>query len=221
MSDVKEKVATLTAYQKLSKVRVSIQSLVAQKKIKKSGKNTNRNFSYYELSDFMPYATQLFDEVGLLDAFNLLKDKAVITVYNTENPSETILFESTVVDATVNGVSAIQSLGSSHTYMKRYLYYNVLDLSDNDELDPLVGTDKLVIKPSTIDQISKIKSAYTSEEIASMLKRLKKENIEDVTFEDAEKMIKARAGKRESVNKPAEQKEPVVEKKVSSLDSIK
>lgn len=221
MSDVKETVAPLTVYQKLSKVRVSIQSLVAQKKIKKSGKNTNRNFSYYELSDFMPYANKLFDESGLLGTFNLLADKATITVYNTQNPNECIIFETTIVEAAVNGVSAIQSLGSSHTYLKRYLYYNVLELSDNDELDPLIGTDKLEVKPSTIDQISKIKDVYTAEEISSMLKRLKKNAIEDVSSEDAKKMIDARASKRESVGKPKEQKEPVVEKKVSSLDSIK
>ena len=39
------------------------------------------------------------------------------------------MFTSTIAEANVKGMLDIQQLGSKHTYLKRYLYYNYLNLT--------------------------------------------------------------------------------------------
>lgn len=219
MSDVKE----LNLYQKLSKVRVGIQNFVSSKKIKKSGLNTFTKFAYYNLNDFMPYVNQLFDEVGLLGKFDLNLDgvSATLIIFNTNKPDEFTVFVTPTADAGVKGSTAIQSLGATHTYLKRYLYQNAIELSDNDVFDPLQGSGILDTEAISEEQIVKISELYTEKEITDMLGRRKKASLGECTSGEADSMIDFRTKKpRISKSKPTEQKDPIVEKKVPSLDNL-
>jgi hypothetical protein len=129
----------MNVYEKLSKARVMLQTSV----IKKSGKNTHLNFSYMELDDFLPRVNEINDELKLLTVFSINREKATCILINSEKPEEQIIFESQTEHAKLQGNAApIQELGSQHTYMRRYLYLMVYEISESDSLDGAIGSDK-------------------------------------------------------------------------------
>ena len=125
----------LNVYQKLQKVRVEVQKL----NIKKSGKNAYANFSYFELKDFIPPVNELFDKYGLSSNFSIKENCALLYITDTDKLDDFVLFESPIADAQLKGCTPIQSLGAVHTYMKRYLYLNALELTEDDLLDKEAG----------------------------------------------------------------------------------
>ena len=128
-------------YQKLSDVRVKLQEM----ELKKSGHNKFANFKYYELGDFLPQTNKLFKEKGLLSAFNVTPEKATLTVFDSES-DKTLVFESHVVEAELGGKNSnpIQKLGALHTYLKRYLFLNALEIVEHDQVD---AVDPKAIEP--------------------------------------------------------------------------
>ena len=127
-------------YAKLAVVR----QLFLDANVKKSGVNRFAEFDYFELTDIVPVATELFSKMGLLLVDSITYEKATATVINIENPDEVIIFEAPAKDPTIeNGtkMSAIQGLGAYITYMRRYLYGLVLDLVERDEVDATIGKD--------------------------------------------------------------------------------
>ena len=182
-------------YQKLIEIRKEFHAL----NLKKSGKNKFAGYEYFELKDFVPEAVQLCHKYKALPIFNLDDTQATLTLINTEDPTEQITFTTPVADASGKGQLPIQSLGSQHTYLRRYLYLNLLDIVESDGIDGLSEEQKTVEpktdkKPSlaTDKQLEMIKSIYTNEELTTMLDRLNKD-IYSLTVQEASKMIKARS----------------------------
>ena len=129
-------------YRKLLDARLEF----LQRGIKKSGKNMNLAFYYFELEDIVPPATEIFDKVGLIALPNFIGDTATITIVNIDNPEETIVFsapfdkiEPIVSNAGKQVTNSMQTLGSSITYMRRYLYMIALDICEPDSIDPSIG----------------------------------------------------------------------------------
>jgi len=125
-------------YKKLQHARVMLQ----EKNLKKSGKNKFAGFNYYELADFIPSVNSIFDKVGLFSMFNIRDNVGTLVIINIENPTDTITFESPVKEAEIKGSTPIQCLGGIHTYMKRYLYLNALEIVESDMFDGKVGDKK-------------------------------------------------------------------------------
>ena len=123
-------------YEKLQQARVKLQDL----NLKKSGHNKFANFNYYELSDFLPQINKIFYEIKLFSKFDLLAEKATLTIIDIEEGSQ-IIFESDKTEAILKG-TAIQQLGATHTYLKRYLYLNALEIVENDFVDASIGKDE-------------------------------------------------------------------------------
>lgn len=128
----------LNVYAKLQKARVELQ----KKNLKKSGKNKFANFNYYELADFLPSINELFNELGLFSQFNIRENVATLTIINIQNITDVVMFESPVKEAEIKGSTPIQCLGGIHTYMKRYLYLNALEIVESDMFDAKVGDKK-------------------------------------------------------------------------------
>lgn len=122
-------------YEKLQKCRVELQKM----KLKKSGKNNFAGFAYYELADFLPAINELFSKNGLSSMFSIHEDEATLTIINSNKTDETITFTSPIADANIKGCTPVQSLGGVHTYLKRYLYINALEIVENDMFDGKVG----------------------------------------------------------------------------------
>lgn len=124
---------------KLQQVRVDLQN----RNVKKSGQNTYSKFSYYELSDFLPIVNELFLKHKLTSQFSLLKDKAELRIIDAET-NEVMTFETVVNhDIALKQVTGMQIIGAVNTYAKRYCYYNALELTENDLLDSIAGSDQL------------------------------------------------------------------------------
>ena len=110
--------------------------------VEKSGINRYAEFKYFELEDIVPVATNIFNELGLLllDSITYLEAKAILV--NTDNPEETIVFETPAKDPNIEDgtkMSAIQGLGAYVTYQRRYLYMLVLDIVEADPVDGTSG----------------------------------------------------------------------------------
>lgn len=114
--------------QKLQKARVMLQN----KKLKKTGFNPFQKFNYFELGDFLPQINEIFNELKLYSHFNLYQDKAKLVIICTET-NEQVQFTTPIQQVKEN--AKMQDIGAIHTYSKRYLYYNALEIIENDLID--------------------------------------------------------------------------------------
>jgi hypothetical protein len=126
----------MSVYKKLQKARV----LLNASSIKKSGKNKFAGYEYFELSDFIPTVNEIFDSVGLCGVVNF-GEQATLTIYDTDGDGQ-VTFSSPLVFAENAKGQAIQSLGSTHTYFRRYLWLLALELTEHDSIDSLPQEDK-------------------------------------------------------------------------------
>ena len=135
---------TMNVYQKLLKARAMFLASNTQK----SGKNMQLAFKYFELDDIVPIATSIFGEVGLISLVSFEGEKAVMQILNTDSPEEAVSFtapfkplEPIVSNTGKKATNEMQALGSSITYMRRYLYMIALDICEPDEIDSgMLGT---------------------------------------------------------------------------------
>ena len=134
---------TMNVYQKLLKARAMFLGSNAQK----SGKNFQLSFKYFELDDIVPIVTKIFEDVGLISLVSFEEDKAVMRILNTDNPDEVASFTTPfkpltpiISNSGKQATNEMQALGSSITYMRRYLYMIALDICEPDDVEPSLGT---------------------------------------------------------------------------------
>ena len=142
----------LNLLQKLQKCRVELQN----KNLKKSGENKFAGFKYYELSDFLPTVNELFDKYKLFSQFTLDNNTATLEIFDTEKTYksdefefyDSVAFTIPSEKVEIKGSNAIQNLGGSNTYLRRYLYLNALEIVENDMYDATRGktTNKTTTK---------------------------------------------------------------------------
>ena len=133
----------LNALQKLQIARVEF----LKAGVKKSGKNIHMEFQYFELADIVPTAETIFGKLGLLMVPTFGKEYAIARVYNCDNrEEEPIVFEApfTQIAPIISNsgkvvTNEMQALGSSITYMRRYLWQLVLDVIEADAIDATAG----------------------------------------------------------------------------------
>jgi hypothetical protein len=126
----------MTVFKKLQTARYEL----SQANVKKSGHNTYGNWKYYQLDDFIPAINKIFDKVGLCGVVTF-GEMAMLTIYDTDDGSS-IQFFSPIVYAENNKGQPIQVLGSTHTYLRRYLWLLALELVEFDLIDSLPQQDK-------------------------------------------------------------------------------
>lgn len=121
----------MNVYQKLNAAREKFH----QAKLKKSGHNKFAGYSYFELSDFVVPALQIFNEVGLCSTISFCKEYADMRIVNVDKPEEVITFTSPMSEANLKGCHAVQNLGAVETYTRRYLWVAALEIVEHDALD--------------------------------------------------------------------------------------
>lgn len=121
-------------YQKLQECRVELQ----QMNLKKTGKNSFAGYVYFELADFLPVVNEMFLRKGLTSIFNIDTEEASLTIIDIATGQQ-VRFTSPIADATIKGANPVQCLGGTHTYLKRYLYFNALEIVENDLFDNVQG----------------------------------------------------------------------------------
>ena len=117
-------------YKKLQEARVKLHST----QLNKSGENKFAKFKYFELGDFIPQVTEIFNKVGLCGVVSFTQDTAYLTVHETEGDGY-ITFTTPLVYASVEKTQPIQNLGSTHTYIRRYLWLMAMEIVENDVVD--------------------------------------------------------------------------------------
>ena len=167
-------------YSKLQKARVLLQELP----LKKSGFNSFAGFKYFELADFLPSINVIFDNLGLCSVFSISDDMATLRIFDSEHGG-VIYFKSPIADTVSRVVieggksPAIQALGSLHTYLRRYLLINALELVENDIVDATIKKDEpKSAKPVTVDVFDKMdaKTQELLEDIAMDVRMLLQKN---------------------------------------------
>lgn len=140
----KTEVVNLNVYQKLIMAREKF----LMSDINQSGKNMQLSFKYFELKDIVPTVTHIFNEIGLIAIDTFTDTMATLTIVNTDKPDETIPFTMPfnqiapiVSNAGKQVTNDMQALGSSVTYMRRYLYQIAMDICVNDEIEPTINGD--------------------------------------------------------------------------------
>lgn len=179
----------LTIFQKLQKVRKEL----LEEEIKKSGENTSGfKFTYFELKDFLPTATKLFDKYGLTPVFNIAIDNngieyASLDIYDGINK-----IEFTCPTAEAKGNNPIQQQGAKITYMRRYMYLIALDIVENDIVD---AQDQKEVAKTAIDYCTKYQFDQIKQYgklIAQELSEMKittTNQIKSLTVTEADKLV--------------------------------
>jgi hypothetical protein len=120
----------MSVYRKLQAARLEL----VNSGIKKTGHNSYGGWNYYELGDFIPTVHRLFDMVGLCGVVTF-NEVATLTVYDTEFTDQKIEFSTPIVYAEAAKGQPIQMLGSTHTYLRRYLWLLAMELVEADAVD--------------------------------------------------------------------------------------
>ena len=122
----------MNVFKKLQEARVKLHNTP----LNKSGKNNFAKFNYFELADFIPTVTKIFNDIGLCGVVSFNSTDAYLTVYNVDGETnDFVTFTSPLVMASMDRVQPIQSLGATHTYMRRYLWLMAMEIVENDAVD--------------------------------------------------------------------------------------
>ena len=126
----------MNTYQKLNIARGKFH----QQKLKKSGLNKFAGYQYFELSDFLIPALDIFGEVGLCSTISFNKDYAEMRIINVDNPDEfPIVITSPMGSAALKGCHEVQNIGAVETCQTRYLFVQALCVVEHDILDATTG----------------------------------------------------------------------------------
>jgi len=128
----------MSVYAKLQKARLQL----VTSGIKKTGHNKHGGWFYYELGDFIPTIHKLFDAVGLCGVVRF-GENATLTIYDTQG-GESIEFSTPIVYAEAAKGQPIQLLGSTHTYIRRYLWLLAMEIVEADAIDSQEQEEKPV-----------------------------------------------------------------------------
>lgn len=206
------------ALQKLQEVR----RIMATSPLKKTGYNGFSKYNYFQLDDFMPTATKAFEQVGLTPLFGYSPEQdentgethvyATMQIINSDQPDESVNYKLPWVSANQSN-NPIQNLGSTVTYLRRYLMMLALDLSETDVVDASAGgpedhskENKTVAEAKhaaqpkaqpamqqpkiSREQAEKIINLYTPQEIEALCKKLDKPALGEWTAIEAAKAIR-------------------------------
>lgn len=156
----------LNIYQRLLKARM----LFHASPMKKSGWNPHGKFPYFELSDIVPVAMKAMAEVRLVHQVWMTAEAASLTLYNVDLPSESMTFAVPWGESQLKAAQGAQNVGSSVTYLRRYLYMLLMDVIENDEVDAAARTDEpeQYAQPDAQDVFSRMSECGTLKELQSV-----------------------------------------------------
>ena len=135
----------MNVYEKLNAAREEFH----RAKLKKTGQNKFAGYQYFELSDFIIPALEIFKKHGLIGFVSFGKETAEMRVVNVEDPKDHLIIQSPMSTAALKGCHEVQNLGAVQTYLRRYLWVAALEIVEHDALDATVGRkgDAPVITP--------------------------------------------------------------------------
>ena len=188
----------INIYQKMQAIKEELLEM----NLKKSGLNKFANFSYYELSDFLPQIIKLCNKYNLFTQINFDKENGTLTIVNAENTDETISYITPTEELELKGCNKIQALGGTQTYLRRYLYMNAFDITENDLFDNIAGksttSNKSTSPAPQVDLKTKIEgfkkwletNNVSQDLIQITLEKYNVNNIDEMTLEQLTNVTK-------------------------------
>ena len=140
----------MTIFEKLNEARLRFQNAG----ILKSGKNAYAGYTYYELSDILPFINKIAVELKFCCVINFDKEIARLDFCDLEK-DEKITFTSPMSSASLKGCHEVQNLGAVETYIKRYLYQNCFEIVESDVLDETMNPADKTGGNSEVDNLIK------------------------------------------------------------------
>jgi hypothetical protein len=150
----------MTVYKKLQAARHEL----SKANLKKTGHNSYGGWFYYELGDFIPTVHKLFDAVGLCGVVTF-GETATLTIYDAESDGK-IEFSTPIVYAEAAKGQPIQLLGSTHTYLRRYLWLMAMEIVESDTVD----AEKQEVKQEPVKVVTKPPAKIEGKELPWQLK---------------------------------------------------
>ena len=185
------------------KLQQDVRVPISRAKLRKTGKNKHLGYEYFTLDDFLPAAIEWLAKAGLCTIFNIGYDTngvemATLTV---TDGIDRIVF--TIPTSSVPHQEGIFETGSKNTYCKRYLYMNLLELTEPDVAE-ITNTGKEDKAPkakakgtdtkATEKQIEMIRGLYDEENIAKMIEYYGVVSLEELTLKQASQAINKKKG---------------------------
>lgn len=133
--DELEEIKKMNIHEKLMNIKFDLLDC----DIKKSGHNDYAKYDYHELRDILPPVKRLCKKYRCLAHTDFPNtEHAVLTLINVDNREDTISVTSPrPILKELQRMNLLQSEGSYETYMKRYLYINLFDITEPDTIDAL------------------------------------------------------------------------------------
>lgn len=197
----------MNIYQKLAIARAEL----GNRPLKKSGVNKYAGYSYFELNDFIGEINKIFKELNLISVFNIKVNElgvetAFLDIVNADNPTETITFEAGTAEAGMKGATPIQMLGAKHTYMRRYLWLEAMEIAENDAQDAIPANERETTTKAQMATQGQLKiiAQQDPERVKKMLEFYKVNEIKDLTMKQASDAIKTFSKDKKAEETPNE-----------------
>lgn len=158
--------------------------------LKPTGYNKHGQFHYYQLSDFLPHTIDICSEIGLYEEYTEDEEYKTLVVKDVEQPTEARIFKMKKMEvppilptqpnekvgvAMQRAGNTVQTVGSVDTYYMRYLYRNLLKLTEPDFTEIMAERNAL---------IQAIQQNLPPQHIQSILSKKNKFRLEDLTNEE-------------------------------------
>ena len=191
---------TANIYKRLAEARLRFM----RAGVKKTGINRNAEYKYFQLDDIVPTATDILNGLDLLFITTFPNNIPTGTLYDMRDESKCLIFNSYTDDEpllTSKGnriMTPIQEKGAKETYQRRYLYMQLLDITEGDLIDSGLNDDesektpvpKKSTKPVTAEEREETKKELINEsgeasptQITAIKKGLKKLRDKDEKYE--------------------------------------
>lgn len=180
----------LNVYQKLGLARQRFHAT----ELRKTGRNTFANYSYFELGDFLVPALRIFEECGLLAVVSFSESYATMHIIDMDAPDQRIIIESPMGSAALKGCHEVQNIGAVETYQRRYLWVAALEIVEHDALDATTGGKEpeqpaKTLTDSDLVMIQQLCEAVGGNQAALICNAYKIEALPDLTPSQAKAVI--------------------------------
>jgi len=165
--EVKKEIIDTTKLNLFTKLQI-VRAELSKMNLKKSARNDFSKYNYFELSDFLPSINELCLQYHLFTYCDINSDIARITAVDCDNPEMVFTLTMDSAEVELKGMNKIQGIGSQNTYMRRYLYMALFEISESDTIDALTGKDnkptkgKKDTKSAENDKKAQMKTLCTS-----------------------------------------------------------
>ena len=126
----------------------TIKNELRQRDIKKSGENKYAKFRYHELADLLPHIVELNEKHGVDTTIDITVEAATLRIYNVDEPSDfkEVSIPYAQAEMLAKGgekslVDAIQRMGATITYLRRYLFMTAYDIVEAEIIDKEQNVD--------------------------------------------------------------------------------